>query len=59
MKLVNLAKQARTVEIRQSTIYITLGFLDDWTNELSTKSLMFQVLDLGHSKLFIFIFVIL
>ena len=45
--------------------YITLGCLDDGTNESSTKSLMFQVLfliifiDLGHSKLFIFIFVIL
>ena len=46
--------------------YITLGYLDDGTNESSTKSLMFQVLfffilfiDLGHSKLFIFIFVIL
>ena len=38
--------------------YITLGCLDDGTNELSTKSLMFHVLffsilfiDLGHSKL--------
>ena len=46
--------------------YITLGCLDDGTNELSTKSLMFQVLfffilfiDLGHSKFFIIIFVIL
>ena len=46
--------------------YITLGCLDDGTNESSTKSLMFQVLfflilfiDLGHSKLFIFICVIL
>ena len=41
--------------------YITLGCLDDGTNELSTKSLMSQVLfcfilflDLGNSKLFIF-----
>ena len=46
--------------------YITLGCLDYGTNESSTKSLIFQVLfffilllDLGHSKLFIFIFVIL
>ena len=46
--------------------YITLGCLDDGTNESSIKSLMFQVLfflilfiDLGHSKLFILIFVIL
>ena len=42
--------------------YITLGCLDDGTNESSTKSLMFQVLffiELGHSKLFNFIFVIL
>ena len=46
--------------------YITLGCLDDGTNESSTKSLIFQVLyfsmlliDLGYSKLFILIFVIL
>ena len=46
--------------------FIKLGCLDDGTNQLSTKSLMFQVLfflyflylDLGHSNLFIFIFVI-
>ena len=44
--------------------YITLGCLNDGTKESSTKSLMFQVLffftlfiDLGHSKLFTFIFV--
>ena len=42
--------------------YIMLGCFDDGTNESSTKSLMFQVLyffilfiELGHSKLFIFI----
>ena len=46
--------------------YITLDCLDDGTNESLTKSLKFQVLfffilfiDLGHSKLFIFIFIIL
>ena len=45
--------------------YITLGCLDDGTNKSSTRSLMFQVLilynfiDLVHSKLFISIFVIL
>ena len=46
--------------------YITLGCLDDGTNESSAKSLMFQVLfffilfiDLGRWKLFISIFVIL
>ena len=46
--------------------YNTPGCLDDRTNKSSTKSLMFQVLfffilfiDLEHSKLFIFIFVIL
>ena len=47
--------------------YVTLGCLDDGTNESSTKSLMFQVIffynmlfiDLEHSKLFILIFVIL
>ena len=42
--------------------YITLGCLDDGTNESSTKNLMFQVLfffilfiELGHSKLFTFL----
>ena len=46
--------------------YIMLGCLDDGTNKSSTKSLMIPVLlliilfkDFGHSKLFIFIFVIL
>ena len=46
--------------------YSMLGCLDDGTNDLSTKSLMFQVLfslilfiDLGRSKLPIFTFVIL
>ena len=48
---------------RNLSIYNILRW-DDGTNELSTKSLMFQVfftlfIDLGHSKLFIFIFVIL
>ena len=61
-----LSKQPKKREIRQPTIYYTIYILDDGTNELSIKSLMFQLLlffilftDLEHSKLFIFIFVIL
>ena len=46
--------------------YFTLGWFNDGTNESLSKSLMFQILfffsllfiDLGHSKLVIFIFVI-
>ena len=40
--------------------YITLGYLDDGTNESSTKSPMFQVLFFyTFHRLFIFIFLIL
>ena len=53
---------ATTVQSNVNLQFITLGCLDDGTNESSTKSLMFQVLfffilfiDLWHSKLFIFI----
>ena len=58
--------QGLTIHKSVNLQYIMLGCLDDGTNESLTKSLMFQVLcfyilfiDLGHSKLFIFIFVIL
>ena len=54
-----------TLEIRQSTIYYAglLGRLDKWIvdQESDVPSIIFFILfiDLGHSKLFIFIFVIL
>ena len=67
--LVEEGFQSRNVALEQKSVnlqYIMRDCLDGGTNESLTKSLMFQVLffkilfiDLGHSKLFIFTFVIL